>query len=135
MYHLSSSSLRNLLTTGDPISAQSHEFEGPKSKIKPFFDEDDDCVDEEEESSLLVSVSDTIWHFEAECGSMVGLLSVALSALVSDFVQQRGKKELLLPTLEFEEYKVILLGFIDTHDGIKDFVFVGLWKLEIDKVL
>lgn len=137
MYHLSSSSLRNLFTTGDPISALSQEFfEGPKSNTNPLDTEeggggggdpeehDDD--DEAEEASIDEPDSET------ELGSSFGLLSVSLLALVSGFVEQQGKKDgNFLAREEFEDTGVSVLGLVeDTHDGIKVFGFVKHRKLE-----
>lgn len=133
MYHLSSSSLRNLFTTGDPISALSHEFEGPKSNTNPLdkeeCDDDPEYDDDDDEggntSSLAASGSDAL--LETELGSSFGVLCVSLLALVSGFVeQQRMKGGNFLVRV-----RVRVLGFVeDAHDGIKVVGLVKRWKLE-----
>jgi hypothetical protein len=105
MYHLSSSSLRNLFTTGDPISALSHEFAGPKPNTNPLEEEEeeedgDDNKEEESDSSEMGDVGFRV--FEFELGSMVEFWSVSLSVLVSGFVEQRVRQRRLFLGLEFE---------------------------------
>ena len=75
MYHLSSSSLRNLFTNGDPISALSQEFEGPKSSTNPLEEEECDGPKGggDEEKAALDDESDdcgAFWEFEIELGSL-----------------------------------------------------------------
>lgn len=70
----------------DPISALSHEAEGPKSNTNPLDDEEEDCVEEELESASLASDSEPLWHLETELGSPFDLFSGSLSLLVSGFV-------------------------------------------------
>lgn len=104
MYHLSSSSLRNLFTTGDPISALSHEFAGPKPNTNPLEEEEDADEDngdkEESDSSEMGDVGFRVFEFES--GSMVEFWSVSLSVLVSGFVEQRVRRRTLFLGLEFE---------------------------------
>lgn len=86
MYHLSSSSLRNLFTTGDPIWALSHEFEGPKSNTKPLEDEEAAAAAEERDSFEAGATESSGFEleFESELGPTVEFLSV-----VSGLVEHR----------------------------------------------
>jgi hypothetical protein len=95
MYHLSSSSLKNLFTTGDPISLPSHEFEGPKSNTNPL---DNDCDGKELEGSESFEemVVDGYWGSGFELDSGVEVWSVSLFVLVSGFVEQRVRERRVL---------------------------------------
>ncbi|WVZ10142.1 hypothetical protein V8G54_014672 [Vigna mungo] len=130
MYHLSSSSLRNLFTTGDPISALSHAFEGPKSNTNPLEEEEcDDSKGGEEENASLAAESDceTLWELEIELASLFDLLCcVSLSALVSGFVEQRRKDG------NFEDTgEMVVLGLAEhARDGNKVVGGVKCWKIE-----
>ncbi|POO03495.1 hypothetical protein TorRG33x02_007000 [Trema orientale] len=88
MYHLSSSSLRNLFTTGDPISSLSQEFPVPKSNTKPP-DEDDEEGKGEESSSLELGFA----SFGASGFESMSKVEFWSSVLVFGFVEQRAREK------------------------------------------
>lgn len=109
MYHLSSSSPRNLLTTGDPTFVLSHEPSNPKSKTNPLVlveDENGDGIGENSEKiESFEERAEGSVGFEFKFGSTVEFCCFSLSVVsVSAFVEQRVMGQILL-LLELEVWR------------------------------
>lgn len=138
MYHLSSSSPRNLFTTGDPTSALSHEFSKPKPNTNPLVLEEESEVDIGEESASFEKGVDGFVGSEFKLGSTVEFCSFSLSVVsVSGFMEHRVIREMaLLLGLEFGRQRACTFGLVW---GIGEVNVVGwvaiLWVIGVAKKL